>query len=129
MQRIRVFRSSPGDVADERAVALEVLDRLAYEPALRGRVAIEVVAWDEPGAGAPVLATATPQASIAVGLPRPRDCDVVVVVFWARMGTPLPPPEYSRPDGSPTPPARSGSSRAVSAAAARCCCTGARPRC
>ncbi|WP_086668598.1 HEAT repeat domain-containing protein [Lentzea kentuckyensis] len=96
MQRIRVFLSSPGDVADERAIALEVLDRLPYEPALRGRVALEVVAWDKPGAGAPILASGTPQASIDSGLPRPRDCDVVVVLFWARMGTPLPYPEYSR---------------------------------
>ncbi|MGW6928871.1 nSTAND1 domain-containing NTPase [Lentzea sp. NPDC054927] len=101
MQRIRVFLSSPGDVADERAIALEVLDRLPYEPALRGRVAIEVVAWDKPGAGAPILATGTPQASIDSGLPRPRDCDVVVVLFWARMGTPLPFPEYTRADGQP----------------------------
>ncbi|MFC3892947.1 HEAT repeat domain-containing protein [Lentzea rhizosphaerae] len=101
MQRIRVFLSSPGDVADERAIALEVLDRLPYEPALRGRVALEVVAWDKPGAGAPILATRTPQASIDSGLPRPRDCDVVVVLFWARMGTPLPFPDYQRADGQP----------------------------
>lgn len=96
-----MFLSSPGDVADERAIALEVLDRLPYEPALRGRVALEVVAWDKPGAGAPILATRTPQASIDSGLPRPRDCDVVVVLLWARMGTPLPFPDYQRADGQP----------------------------
>jgi HEAT repeat protein len=100
VQRIRVFLSSPGDVADERAIAREVLERIPYEPALRGRVAIEVVAWDRPGAGTPIFATATPQASIDSGLPRPRDCDVVVVVLWSRMGTPLPFPQYTRADGS-----------------------------
>jgi HEAT repeat protein len=99
VQRLRVFLSSPGDVADERAIALEVLERLQYEPVLRGRVALEVVAWDKPGAGAPILASVTPQASIDLGLPRPSECDIVVVVLWARMGTPLPFPEYRRADG------------------------------
>ena len=42
----------------------------------------------------------TPQDSIARGLPLPAACDIVVVIFWARMGTPLPPP-YQKKDGTP----------------------------
>ena len=28
-------------------------------------------------------------------------CDIVIVLFWSRMGTPLPHPEYQKADGSP----------------------------
>lgn len=96
-----MFLSSPGDVGDERAIAVDVLDRLRYDKQLRGRADFEVVAWDRPGASAPILATRTPQASIDQGMPRPADCDIVVVIFWSRMGTALPHPEYRRADGEP----------------------------
>lgn len=97
---LRVFLASPGDVADERALARQALERLPYDPLLRGQVLIEPVAWDQPGAGVPMLATMTPQAAIEAGLPKPSECDIVVAIFWARMGRPLP-PEYRKPDGSP----------------------------
>lgn len=38
---------------------------------MRGRVSIEAVAWDRPGAPVPMFATLTPQAVIERGLPRP----------------------------------------------------------
>ena len=97
---LRVFLASPGDVAGERALALQVLERLPYDPLLRGRLTIEAVAWDKPGAGTPMLATMTPQAAIAAGLPGPSDCDIVVIFLWSRMGTPLPIDAYRKPDGS-----------------------------
>jgi hypothetical protein len=37
-------------VADERSVALQVLERIQYDPLLRGQITVEVIAWDEPGA-------------------------------------------------------------------------------
>jgi formylglycine-generating enzyme required for sulfatase activity len=96
---LRIFLSSPGDVADERGIALQLFDRLQYDPLLRGQVTIEAVAWDKPGADAPMLATMTPQEAINQGLPLPSQCDIVVVIFWTRMGTPLP-PEYVKSDGT-----------------------------
>ena len=51
--RVRVFLASPGDVTDERALALRVLERLPYDPFLRGRIVVETVAWDKPGADTP----------------------------------------------------------------------------
>lgn len=42
---LRLFLVSPGDVADERALALKVLEQLQYEPLLRGRITVEAVAW------------------------------------------------------------------------------------
>ena len=97
---LRIFLASPGDVADERARALKVLERLPDDPLLNDQVTLKAVAWDKPGAGAPMLATMTPQEAITQGLPKPSECDIVVAIFWARMGTPLP-AEYTKPDGSP----------------------------
>ncbi len=97
-RHLRVFLASPGDVADERGLALTVLEQLQYDPLLRGRVTVETVAWDKPGAGTPLLATMTPQEAIAQGLPEPSECDIVIVIFWSRMGTPLP-SEWKKADG------------------------------
>ena len=103
--QIRVFLASPGDVNEERAVALEVLDMLEYDPLFKrngaGGVSIYAVAWDKPGGDTPMRATQTPQTAIRAGLPRPSECDIVLVFFWGRMGTPLPHPEYQKDDGSP----------------------------
>ena len=73
-----------------------LVEQLGFDPFLRGRSTIELVAWDAPGAGAPMLANRTPQASIDAGMPRPSECDIVIAIFWSRLGTPLPSPEYSR---------------------------------
>lgn len=100
MQRIRVFISSPRDVSEERAVLRKIITDLPYDPFLRGRVAIEEVSWDRPHAEVPLRASFPPQEAINRGLPRPSECDIVVVVLWGRMGTPLG-PEYRRPDGRP----------------------------
>jgi hypothetical protein len=48
-----------------------------------------VIAWDKPGAGTVMRATLTPQDAINKGLPTPAECDIVVVLFWSRMGTPF----------------------------------------
>ena len=53
-RHLRVFLSSPGDVADERRHARAVLERLPKTPLLSGRVTIEVVSWDDPDAPAPM---------------------------------------------------------------------------
>jgi hypothetical protein len=86
---IRVFLSSPGDVTEERKVALEVIELLPNHPAFREKVAFRVIAWDKPGAGTPMRATLTPQEAINKGLPQPSECDIVVVIFWSRIGTPF----------------------------------------
>lgn len=84
---LRIFLASPGDVAEERQLALQVLEQLPYDPLLRGQVTLKAVAWDKPGAGVPLLATMTPQEAIAQGLPKPSECDIVIVILWSRLGT------------------------------------------
>ncbi len=86
---IRVFISSPGDVNAERKIALDAIEYFPNRPAYREKVAFRVVAWDKPGAGTAMLGTLTPQEAINRGLPKPSDCDIVIVIFWSRMGTPF----------------------------------------
>jgi hypothetical protein len=95
---LRVFLASPGEVVNERTLAREVVDLVQYDARWRGLVPLETIAWDTPGA-VPMIATTTPQASVAHRLPNPSECDIVVVIFWARVGTPLP-PQYTKPDGT-----------------------------
>jgi hypothetical protein len=40
-----------------------------------------------------------PQEAIDQGLKKPSQCDIVIVIFWARMGTPLS-EKHLKPDGS-----------------------------
>jgi formylglycine-generating enzyme required for sulfatase activity len=97
---LRIFLASPGDVSQERQLALKVLDELPYDPAFRDKISVQTVAWDKPGAGTPMLVGMTPQQAISEGLPKPSECDIVIVILWSRMGTPLP-LEYAKPDGRP----------------------------
>lgn len=89
-EHIRVFIASPGDVADERHAVFDVVSRLFYDPLLKGRISTEVVAWDGPFYSVPLLAATDPQSAIAMGLPKPSECDVVIVVLFSRLGTYLP---------------------------------------
>jgi HEAT repeat protein len=97
---LKVFVSSPSDVADERALSRAVVDQLQYDPFLREQVTFNLVAWDDPRAPAPLLAQLPPQQSISAALPEPSECDIVVVILWSRLGT----PQASLPDlkGSPS---------------------------
>jgi tetratricopeptide (TPR) repeat protein len=55
LRHLRVFLSSPGDVIDERGLALHLLkEELAYESPFRGRVTFDVVSWDDPAAPTPM---------------------------------------------------------------------------
>src|SRR5262249_8521281 len=90
-RHFRVFLSSPGDVSEERALAREIIKQeLPYDPFLRGQASLDVVSWDDPSSPTPMLASLTPQEAIDRGLPKPSECDFVVVILWGRMGTPLP---------------------------------------
>ena len=99
IRQLHIFLSSPGDVSRERQLAREVIDRIESERAYRDRIKLEVVAWDKPGAGTAVPAQMEPQEAIDLSLRKPSQCDIVVVIFWARMGTLLS-EKYLKPDGS-----------------------------
>ncbi|MCU0466346.1 MAG: TIR domain-containing protein [Anaerolineae bacterium] len=86
---IRVFISSPGDVKAERDLIHKALEGLEMRPTFRERLAIRPVAWDKLLAGTAMSAKLKPQEAINKGLPLPSQCDIVLVVFWSRMGTPF----------------------------------------
>jgi hypothetical protein len=99
MVHLRVFIASPGDVIDERNLARHLLsEELPRSPAFRGRVTFDPITWDDPAAQVAMLAGEQPQNSVSRTLPRPADCDFVIVILWSRMGTPLPDTER-KPNG------------------------------
>jgi len=77
----RVFLASPGDVPLERKLAREAITHISSERRFRGRIDIEIVAWDQPGAAVAMEAGLTPQKTITQKLPKPKDCDLVIIVF------------------------------------------------
>ena len=72
---------------------------MPYDPFLRGRLSIEVVAWDGPAGSVPMLASTAPQEQIDRLLPHPSECDLVIGILWKGIGTPLS-PDFKRADGS-----------------------------
>jgi len=99
MLNLKIFMSSPGDVAEERRLAVETVRALEDSHLLRDRVNLRLVAWDDPAASTPMDARETPQASVNRWSARPAECDLTVVVLWSRLGTPLP-AGLQRADGS-----------------------------
>src|SRR3954447_18218959 len=101
-QHLRVFLASPGDVADERALARRLIEKeLPSDPLLRGQVTFEVVSWDDPVAPPPMLATLTPQDAVIQFEGEPSTCDIVIVVLWSRLGTHLDVTAFRKPTGEP----------------------------
>jgi WD40 repeat protein len=88
--RIRIFVSSPADVEHERAIVKEILERLAREflPYFR----VEPVLWEEEAL--------TADRTFQAGMVRPSDCDIVLVVLWTRLGSPLPQDPYKGRTGT-----------------------------
>jgi MinD-like ATPase involved in chromosome partitioning or flagellar assembly len=97
---LRVFLSGPGDVAEERSLCRLLLkDELPYDPFLRGRVSFDVVSWDDPVVPLQMPFNSFPQEAVNRFGPKPSQCDIVVVVLWSRMGTPLDPVELGKKPG------------------------------
>ncbi len=88
LKSLRVFVSSPGDVAEERLIARRVIGRL--EAQFGDLLHLEPLFWEHE----PLLATASFQEQIT----RPSDTDIAITILWSRMGTALP-GHIRRPDG------------------------------
>lgn len=101
-RRIRIFLSSPGDVAAERKIAREVLESLNADPFIKPHAVIEPVAWEAPGSRVLMPASLTPQQAIDRKLAKPSETDAVIVILWGRMGTPLDVEKHGlKADGTP----------------------------
>lgn len=87
MRTLKIFISSPSDVETERQLAKQVIDRLAL---LYGhRIKIDSVLWERE----PLLASGHFQDALD-----PKNADVMVCIFWSRLGSPLP-ETFATPDG------------------------------
>ena len=92
-QVLRIFVSSPGDVPDERRRVDLVVERLNTEFA--ERVRIETIRWES--------AYYSAHDTFQKQIPEAADCDLVVAVFRARLGTELPAAFPHLPSGEPYP--------------------------
>src|SRR5262245_40831177 len=82
---IRVFISSPGDLVPERAVVRAVLERFNHSSAFRDRYKFIAYAWEQ---DVPALMGRAAQEVVDTYLLDPADADIVVCMFWQRMGSP-----------------------------------------
>jgi hypothetical protein len=98
MRNIRLFVSSPSDVSSERQRVKWIADRLSGEFAQSLR--IETILWEDWIFNAHETGF-QPQIERRAKL---ADCDIVLAIFWSRLGTPLPDDFPDRmPDGKPYP--------------------------
>ena len=72
LKSLRVFVSSPGDVAEERLIARRVIGRL--EAQFGDALQLEPLFWEHE----PLLATASFQEQ----MPRPSEADIAIVILW-----------------------------------------------
>jgi hypothetical protein len=96
---LRIFISSPGDVGDERRLAREIIEALPRDPAYRGKITSEAVAYDDPDAPSPMPAGITPQLGVNLYKGPASACDLTLVILWSRLGTPVS-ADCLRSDGS-----------------------------
>jgi hypothetical protein len=94
-RHLTVFVSSPGDLAEERALLPQVLRDIERSPAWKGKFTFSALSWDDPHAPVPMDAHLTPQKAVDVGLGLPSQSDLIVVLLWQRMGTPMSEPRRS----------------------------------
>ena len=79
-QHLRVFISSPGDVPDEQLRADLVVDKVAQD--FSRFFTFETYRWEHE----PMLASGHFQDAIEP----PSKADIVILIIWSRLGTPLP---------------------------------------
>ncbi len=80
LSTIRIFISSPGDVADERQIAGRVIEQIQGK--YWSFVRLDDVFWEDRA----VRATAHYQDELI----DPASCEIVVGILWSRLGSPLP---------------------------------------
>jgi WD40 repeat protein len=86
---VRIFISSPSDVAEEREAAAELIEQeLAKREAFRKPLKLDVFRYDDQNSDTPLVVDRSPQASVDQRL-RSGDAEIVVAILWSRMGTPV----------------------------------------
>mgnify|MGYP001809651170 CR=1 FL=1 len=76
---VRIFVSSPSDLEHERALVKDIIGALSEE--FRPYFGLQPVLWEEEAL--------TAAQSFQAGLVPPSACEIVLVMLWSRLGTPL----------------------------------------
>jgi hypothetical protein len=84
---LRVVVASPGDVLDERNTLAEVLDEVNRDTAHPAELHLELARWETDAR--PGFHAGGPQGLIDPIL-NISDCDLMIGIFWSRMGSPIP---------------------------------------
>ena len=84
-QKLNVFISSPGDVAQERKIAKDMIHELNAMDIL-GNCRLEPCAYEDI---VPGVVGELPQLTVDRYMLRPQDADILVCILWSRMGTPF----------------------------------------
>ena len=85
----KIFLSSPGDVPQERDDAQAVIEEINASGEFDHHFILKLYRWDDKAVVLPMSVTDIPQASVDIYMLRPSACDLVAVLFWSRMGSPL----------------------------------------
>src|SRR5262249_21110657 len=93
MRKVAIFVSSPIDVAPERGRVQAVTAKLNRE--YEGLVRFETVLWEEH--------FYTADKTFQLQIPKAVATDIVVSIFWTRIGTELPADFHRMPNGKPYP--------------------------
>ncbi len=78
---VKVFISSPGDVKAERERAAAIIQRLSGE--FRDRLELRPILYEE-------KIYSAQDGGFQAQIEQAADCDIVLTIFWGRLGTPLP---------------------------------------
>ncbi len=90
-QVIQIFLSSPADVGPEREIAERVIARL--DGIWKAHVRLRAKRWERSHYQA--------ARSFQEAIGEMAAYDIVLGILWKRIGSPLPPDVFARPDGSP----------------------------
>jgi predicted ATPase len=86
VSRVKVFISSPRDVAEERELARSVIEQINRLDHVRTRFALQSFSYEH---DAPPLAGQSAQRVVDEHMLEANRTDIFVCILWARMGTPL----------------------------------------
>jgi hypothetical protein len=78
----------------------QALDRPPYDPSFAGNSRSKLWPGIKPARVCPCSRTWHLRTPSPLGYRSPSECDIVLVIFWSRMGTPLS-DEHCKPDGTP----------------------------
>lgn len=98
-KQLTLFLASPDDVMQERQIVQRVVEKLNVDDSIDPWVHIQIHTRNDAELFTPAPGDAIDQEEEHKGILRAADCDIVVVLFWSKMGASLP-EDIVREDGT-----------------------------